>query len=67
MSHFEARAVLAVLQPYLFIMMFNFDLQHNVSNEIPWMVRPEAISFLQTRIAIPPYFSQSYGAYFKMT
>ena len=28
---------------------------------------PYAIFFLQTRIAIPRYFSQSYGAYFKMT
>ena len=26
---------------------------------------PYAIFFLQTRIAIPQYFSQSYGAYFK--
>ena len=26
---------------------------------------PDAIFFLQTRIAIPRYFSQSYGAYFK--
>ena len=31
-----------------------------------WLVaRPRAIFFLQTRIAIPRYFSQSYGAYFK--